>query len=222
MPIGVLGHGEQIPRGKSICSHNHALILFHQDDGNLVLYYGSRPLWASNTNGRATTHLVLQTDGNLVLYNHGEAVWATNTNGAHRLVVQDDGNLVLYSNTDHAVWASNTCGKQPFPDVWKLDERVDKGEALVSQNGHYTFVHQHDGNVVVYDNNSSHAIWASNTAGRATTHLQFQGDGNLVLYHNGDVHWASNTNGKGANRAVMQNDGNFVLYHNDHAVWATK
>jgi hypothetical protein len=49
-----------------------------QGDGNLVVYtQGGRPLWASNTSGRAVDVLALQSDGNLVLYGTGGALWAS-------------------------------------------------------------------------------------------------------------------------------------------------
>lgn len=47
--------------------------------------------------------------------------------------------------------------------------------------------------------------------------IQFQADGNLVIYHNVyplEAIWSSGTSGSGAQVAVFQNDGNFVLYRN--------
>jgi len=42
--------------------------------------------------------------------------------------------------------------------------------------------------------------------------LNFQGDGNLVIYDgNGKALWSTRTNGRGEN-AVFQGDGNFVIY----------
>ena len=169
-----LGHDEHLKRGHYIVSQNHALVLFHQADGNVVLYYGSRALWSTNTGGRETTHLTLQKDGNLVLYHHSTGIWASNSSGADRLVVQNDGNLVLYATNGSAAWASNTCGAQKFPNEWKAGERVDRGEALLAANGAFTFVHQHDGNLVVYDNTNGAPTWSSGTNGRETTHMQVQ------------------------------------------------
>lgn len=53
--------------------------------------------------------------------------------------------------------------------------------------------------------------------------LSYQGDGNLVLYHNGvGPIWASDTAGTSAGRALMQADGNFVIYDGSGApVWHT-
>jgi S1-C subfamily serine protease len=54
--------------------------------------------------------------------------------------------------------------------------------------------------------------------------LDFQGDGNLVLFHMPDhgVRWASNSNGKRGVRVLCQNDGNIVMYDDkDQPVWAS-
>src|SRR5262249_50765303 len=83
-------------------------------------------LWASNTNGRAVSHVVMQTDGNLVIYSPGQicnnprlqkcdpfntegAIWASNSYGwsGSRLIVQDDGNAVIY-NESTPIWATDT------------------------------------------------------------------------------------------------------------------
>jgi len=50
-----------------------------QADGNLVLYQGATPLWASNTAGTGANIAAMQSDGNLVLYGPSGPVWATNT-----------------------------------------------------------------------------------------------------------------------------------------------
>ena len=55
-----------------------------QADGNLVLYDATnRPRWATGTNGRAITHVVMQPDGNLVIYRNKTAVWASDTYNAN-------------------------------------------------------------------------------------------------------------------------------------------
>ena len=51
--------------------------------------------------------------------------------------------------------------------------------------------------------------------------LVYQGDGNLVLYRQGDALWSSGTDGSQAGLVVMQHDGNLVIYDaNDHPVWS--
>lgn len=54
-------------------------------------------------------------------------------------------------------------------------------------------------------------------------HLEFQTDGNLVLYNNfGTVMWASQTNGAPVAELRMQRDGNLVIYGVDGApIWAS-
>ena len=86
------------------------LIVQHQD-GNLVLYGPSGPLWATGSTNGTTTILTMQADGNLVIRGpSNELVWSSGTGsypGAF-LRVQNDGNLVIYSGST-PVWASNTC-----------------------------------------------------------------------------------------------------------------
>lgn len=55
--------------------------------------------------------------------------------------------------------------------------------------------------------------------------LYMQGDGNLVLYDEGQNHkalWASGTNGQPGLGATMQSDGNVVLYAGTTAKWSTR
>ncbi|MBX3169791.1 MAG: lectin [Candidatus Eremiobacteraeota bacterium] len=53
-------------------------------------------------------------------------------------------------------------------------------------------------------------------------HLNFQEDGNLVLYNNfGTVMWATQTNGAPATELRMQPDGNLVMYGNGQTIWAS-
>src|SRR4051794_22416389 len=79
-------------------SHRYQLIL--QDDGNLVIYDrdGHSATWASDTNGQAVSHAVMQSDGNFVIYGFPNPIWATDTDGSGNAYVtlQDDGNLVIY------------------------------------------------------------------------------------------------------------------------------
>ncbi len=49
-----------------------------------------------------------------------------------------------------------------------------------------------------------------------------QGDGNLVIYTNGQALWSSNTAGNSGTRLVMQGDGNLVIYNSSNvAVFVT-
>jgi hypothetical protein len=94
------------------CDGRFGLVL--QWDGNVVLYQGSTPLWATNTVGKSTAQVIVQGDGNVVVYDaKGSALAATNTAGhpGAWLAVQNDGNLVVYGPTGAALWASNTGGR---------------------------------------------------------------------------------------------------------------
>lgn len=92
-------------------------------------------------------------------------------------------------------------------------EALGRGQSLPSCNGAVTLWHQTDGNVVAYD--SQGWLWQSQTAGRATTYLVMQTDGNLVLYGPGEnAVWTTDTwrNNTGAFLAV-QDDCNLVIYN---------
>jgi hypothetical protein len=90
-------------------SCDNRFMLAMQNDGNLVVYEGSRALWASNTAGyHPGARVAMQGDGNLVLYDNYGAYWATYRYGANAyLAMQTDGNLVVYSGSGQPLWASN-------------------------------------------------------------------------------------------------------------------
>ena len=96
-----------------------------QSDGNLVLYAGGTPYWATNTAGRGA-YALMQRDGNFVVNDwNNRAVWATNTWGHpyNFLAMQGDANLVVYDGSVidlrpgapqyQALWASNTWTRYP-------------------------------------------------------------------------------------------------------------
>ncbi len=51
--------------------------------------------------------------------------------------------------------------------------------------------------------------------------LDFQSDGNLVLYDRTQAIWSAGTQHRGGQRLVMQRDGNLVMYGPNGPVWAT-
>lgn len=71
-------------------------VLNFQTDGNLVLVASNGAVkWASNTNGKGVTHLVMQSDANLCLYTKaGSAVWCSDTN-PHGPRYEIDSNTTL-------------------------------------------------------------------------------------------------------------------------------
>merc|ERR1712159_891052 len=107
-----------------------------QSDGNLVVYEGGRPLWASNSNvGGFDGHLILQEgDKNAVIYHRGRDTWASRhcnpgwRDERHFIVMQNDGNLVQYcerADASHAVWATGTTGGRDVRS--RLNGRVERG-----------------------------------------------------------------------------------------------
>jgi hypothetical protein len=103
--------GEVLNPGQGISSANGRYHFIYQGDGNLVLYDGSRPLWASGTHGRPAGVSIMQSDGNLVTYAPGGQPICSSDTWQHpgsRLLVQDDGNVVIYHPDGTPVWATNT------------------------------------------------------------------------------------------------------------------
>ena len=90
--------------GMTLQSHSDHYTLRFQSDRNLVLYYGRKPLWHTNTaNGVNIDRLLLQRGGNLVLYRKDRsAAWSAHTSSAKVLNLQNDGNLVLYTTSGKA------------------------------------------------------------------------------------------------------------------------
>ena len=67
-------------------------------------------LMLKSSNGRFT--LRMQEDGNLVVYSGGTPIWASRTEGKgcqpFRLAMQEDNNLCIYDGTGRCTWASDT------------------------------------------------------------------------------------------------------------------
>jgi len=95
---------------------------------------------------------------------------------------------------------------------------------MYSNNRKVRLSMQTDSNLVIYCDEASRAIWASDTMDRGVLEgLYFQGDNNLVLYkHNRVPVWSPNVHNRGGDRLIMQDDGNLVLYKENGAVaWST-
>ena len=171
-----------------------------QVDGNVVLSKGKDVLWATNTASQAgaPVKLVLQGDGNLVLYINNKPSWDAKTSDATKLVLQDDQNLVLLNAGGKPVWASNTAG-------------------VVSSYGATSYSTSYSATSVSGDAAYVSSGWGlvKRLANGPHT-LEFQGDGNLVLYNKGKFTGkASHTQGPGS-KAIMQDDGNLVVYDGGH------
>jgi hypothetical protein len=101
------------------------------------------------------------------------------------------------------------------------DGKLLPGESILSADGAYRLTLQFDGNIILYDRNTT-AIWTSGTQGTTPGELVMQADGNLVLYSpTPQPIWASGTQGHPGARLAVQTDGNLVIYDasNGPAIW---
>lgn len=106
-----------LAKNQSIVSKNGKYQAIFQADSNFVVYEiaSGKPIWASNTDGKGGSKLIMQADGNLVMYNRSSvALWATATNEGNPeknfLKLEDSGELVVYRGTPKspigALWSS--------------------------------------------------------------------------------------------------------------------
>ena len=103
------------------------------------------------------------------------------------------------------------------------NENLGLGKYLISPNKEFKLVMREDGNLVIYcllDENrikwQSKALWPFRNSEPSPEGLQFEEDGNLVIYDKKKrVKWQTNTGGTYADLFRIQNDGNVVLYKND-------
>ncbi|HRO32458.1 MAG TPA: hypothetical protein PLQ03_03515 [Brevundimonas sp.] len=103
--------GETLVPFQRLISTDSRFTFSFQVDGNLVLNFGTTPLWNSATNNGQGLSLRMETKGNLVLYSATDTVlWSSGTSGhpGAKLVLQNDGNAVIYDGAT-PVWATHTC-----------------------------------------------------------------------------------------------------------------
>jgi hypothetical protein len=96
------------------------------------------------------------------------------------------------------------------------------GGWLQSPNGDFRLIYQGDGNLVLYDQRSGAARWASNTDGTNAGRAALHPDGRFVVYDaDAAPRWTSGSgDGRGAVLAV-QDDGNVVVRGADGGrLWA--
>ena len=51
------------------------------DGNLVTYEFGGKSTWASHTSGRPGAYLAVQDDGNVVVYDGSKALWATDTDG---------------------------------------------------------------------------------------------------------------------------------------------
>lgn len=223
---------QRVYKNQYIMSPAGRYVLVLQSDGNLVLYSGTRALWASGTGGLAVDYVKAQSDGNMVIYGPQGGVWGTNTAGqggsATELRIQDDGNVVMSNGSAGPFWATGTSTSTPtYTNIGGsqlvVDQKMYKNQYITSPDKRYVFMLQSDGNLILYAPGYK-PLWASNTSGVAVDHVKVQSDGNMVIYGPQGGVWSTGTAGRGGSATVLkaQNDGNFVIYNGTAgAIWAT-
>ena len=131
----MLYNEHRLRSGQELISENGRFKFCVQIDGNLVVYNGDKPIWASDTyqKGEAPYTLVMQHDNHLCLYDcNGTCTWSNGVQGKvspkTSLIMQDDGNLVVYVEPEcvEPLWCTRTDGGERAPDEFQ-----GKGHALV-------------------------------------------------------------------------------------------
>jgi len=111
-----------------------------------------------------------------------------------------------------------------MPDTLKPNDKLlPKNQMISSRDGRFSLVMQTDGNLVLYRNGASQALWASDTNGKQVGFAIMQGDGNFVIYAPGGAAlWAAGTHGNPGSPLILQDDGNLVIYApGNKAIWAS-
>lgn len=213
-----LSGGEALRPGQDLVSPSRTYRLTMQNDGNLVLYQGSKSLWSTGTTGNGS-HASMQSDGNLVLRSaSGAALWATGTEQHHGadLALHDDGNLIVWDGA-RPVWSRDEgyVGNQLAPG-WVLRP----GHRLWSPDRRFSVLMQSDGNLGLYE--GSVARWYSGN-GIPGAHAELDpGTGNFAVWNGGSRRWSAETWSLGASRVVLQNDGNLVVWAGSRPVWTSR
>lgn len=104
----IKGHEFVLNPGVGFTTKKGALAA-QEDGNLVLKDENGRVRWATNTHGNPGAYAVFQEDGNLVVYAGKQPIWATQTQwrGSY-LVLQTDGNLVIYDAGHKPIWASNT------------------------------------------------------------------------------------------------------------------
>lgn len=106
-------------------------------------------------------------------------------------------------------------------DRLEAGQVLRRNQSLISKSGRFKLTLHDDGHLILWD--TSEVIWRSNTADSGADRLDFQHDGNLVLYTSSmNSVWNSGTYGKPSQCFIVQDDGNAVIYStSQEGLWHT-
>lgn len=190
--------------------------------------------------------LILREDGTLEIFDNfvQKVLWrAVEREGSNWVYGKPAGNRSLgnYLSTEYVLHFNDATRNRD----WFSSNSTPLGEEILLASYRTYLSLQDDGNLVL---NDTFPLWVSYKSLEAfslfstdliikpgekfvpgdrresgTNFLQFQADGNFVLYNAQKVPiWNSGTQGTGADLAIMQEDGNFVIYAGSKAVWNTQ
>ncbi len=217
--------------GQVLHSRNRKLVM--GADCDLVLYSFENGImggvvWRSGTSGAGSgCHADFQADGNWVIYDSaGQYHWASGTSGTPdgEFRLQADGNMVIYNGGGGALWGANSNIHAAYI-LYASGLTLSAGQYIQTQNRKLEM--QSDCNLVLYNVSNAlvgGSLWQSGTAGTGVDcYLDFQADGNLVLYNDLDQpQWASGTSGTSGAELWIQDDGNLVVYNGSgESLWTS-
>ncbi len=128
------------------------------------------------------------------------------------------------------------------PETVRPKTTLYHGDSVTSSDGRFRLAFEEDGNLVLRLLANGKELWSSGTAGSQANRVVMQGDGNLVIYSDGNLAingnstpatitvWASDSDSEVRRQAdrqawstlTLQNDGNLVLRSNNGTVvWAS-
>ncbi|GAA1233512.1 hypothetical protein GCM10009665_24740 [Kitasatospora nipponensis] len=204
---GLPAFGARIPLGESTSTQSSAGYL----PADTVLY--SR-----------CARLTMQAQGDLVLtkLKTGQTLWSSGTAGHPNAsaAVQGDGSLVIKDASGQQLWSTGTAGGQPANLA--LQDSCNLTLSTMQGMTWSTRTYDPDYDTTGHPLTAVTTLASGTSIAMATTHLDMQGDGNLVLYGTvtGRALWSSSTWGHPGASAVLQADGNLVVYDTDHnALW---
>lgn len=147
----VLSSGSSLKQGTSL--QVKGFELRYQQDCNLVLYQGDKPLWASQSGTAALAsqyyELVMKADGDLDIY----GIWSSGTSGnpGAYLELTEYGVPTIYSKDGKTVlW---TTGILPSKGSVPAEDRI-----ILSPNKRYELKFQRDGDLVLYRRASGQSV----------------------------------------------------------------
>ena len=184
-------------------------------DGNLVLYAGSSPLWATGPCGSRSV-AVLQSDGALTISRGGVLRWTSGTEGFPGAVARlVDGGRFEIAHEGRVVWSSETGYSG---DRLRAGKTMGQGGCLRSRDGRFRLGFE-SGSLGIRGPVGS--TWRLRRRAAAVVGARLDADGDLVVIDASEAVVASlGSGGLGGDCLVLQDDGNLVAESGGRAVWS--